>query len=295
MPAYNKEPDSFIEADGMRIPSFLSTGNIDSDTAASFGDEWSRFSSFSEDEIENIGSTYFDLIPDDRWENDWKVLDAGCGSGRWSRYLSTRVAEIEGIDPASAHVAAVANKDLENFRVAQAGISDIPFSDQSFDGVVCLGVLHHMPNTSEGINNLVQKLKIGGWALLYLYYALDNRSTSFKVLWKLADLIRKVVSKLPLGLRNFTCDLLALFLYMPLILMARLGKALSFKTESWPLSYYIDKSFRIIHNDARDRFGTPLEKRFSKSEIQKMMEEAGLRDVEFSSNPPYWHAIGFRR
>ena len=48
----------------------------------------------------------------------------------------------------------------------------------------------------------------------------------------------------------------------------------------------------IIRNDALDRFGTPLEKRFSKKQIHEMMEEAGLDDIIFSPNEPYWHAIG---
>ena len=41
-----------------------------------------------------------------------------------------------------------------------------------------------------------------------------------------------------------------------------------------------------------DRFGTPLEQRFSKKEITEMMTAAGLGDIVFSDNEPYWHAVG---
>ena len=56
-----------------------------------------------------------------------------------------------------------------------------------------------------------------------------------------------------------------------------------------PLSYYSDKSFNIIKNDALDRFGTPLEQRFTKVEIEEMMKNAGLTNICFSDNEPYWH------
>ena len=66
--------------------------------------------------------------------------------------------------------------------------------------------------------------------------------------------------------------------------------------EKWgnkiPLSYYSNKSFNVIRNDSLDRFGTPLEQRFSKKQIEKMMHEAGLHDIKFSNNQPYWHVIG---
>jgi hypothetical protein len=59
-----------------------------------------------------------------------------------------------------------------------------------------------------------------------------------------------------------------------------------------PLSYYGNKSFNVIRNDALDRFGTPLEQRFSKVQIESMMQKAGLTDIKFSNNQPYWHVIG---
>jgi hypothetical protein len=66
--------------------------------------------------------------------------------------------------------------------------------------------------------------------------------------------------------------------------------------EKWgnkiPLSYYSNKSFNVIRNDSLDRFGTPLEQRFSKKQIEKMMQKAGLHDIKFSNNQPYWHVMG---
>ena len=44
----------------------------------------------------------------------------------------------------------------------------------------------------------------------------------------------------------------------------------------WPLSTYRDKSFYTMRTDALDRFGTRLERRFSRAEIETMMHAAGL-------------------
>ena len=49
-----------------------------------------------------------------------------------------------------------------------------------------------------------------------------------------------------------------------------------------------------MRTDSRDRFGTPLEQRFSRQEIQVMMEAAGLGEVRFSERAPYWCAVGIK-
>jgi hypothetical protein len=47
-----------------------------------------------------------------------------------------------------------------------------------------------------------------------------------------------------------------------------------------------------MRTDALDRFGTKLEKRFSKKEIQTMMKRSQLKNIKFSKQPPYWVAVG---
>jgi hypothetical protein len=61
-----------------------------------------------------------------------------------------------------------------------------------------------------------------------------------------------------------------------------------------PLAYYVGKPWKIIRNDSLDRFGTPLEKRFRREEIEAMLTRAGLTEIRFSDGPPYWHVVGRR-
>lgn len=48
-----------------------------------------------------------------------------------------------------------------------------------------------------------------------------------------------------------------------------------------------------MHTDALDRFGTRLEKRFTRPQILAMMLAAGLEKVLFTESP-CWCAIDFR-
>jgi hypothetical protein len=83
---------------------------------------------------------------------------------------------------------------------------------------------------------------------------------------------------------------------MPVVFLARLFDRVEMSEVSarMPLSAYRHRSFTVIRNDARDRFGTPLEHRFSRSEVEQMMSTCGLTNIVVSSQPPFWHAIGKR-
>jgi hypothetical protein len=50
-----------------------------------------------------------------------------------------------------------------------------------------------------------------------------------------------------------------------------------------------------MRTDALDRFGTRLEQRFTRAEIQAMMQRAGLERIQISPTEPFWCAVGYRR
>src|SRR5215813_9482251 len=76
--------------------------NIDLKTVSSFGEEWKAFHGFTEAELKTIGDKYFDIVPEKMLNNTMKVVDIGCGSGRFIKYLKGRYARITGIDPSEA-------------------------------------------------------------------------------------------------------------------------------------------------------------------------------------------------
>ena len=144
MMQYDPNPDKVIDVNGSSLAVFDPGQNIDRNTVESFGDEWSLFDSFDEDELQRIGKMYFPiLLP--HLTRQTNLLDAGCGTGRWSKFLSSYVGFIEAIDPSIAVFSAQKLlKEVKNVRVTQAGIGNIPFADNAFDAwrrILCLSLL----------------------------------------------------------------------------------------------------------------------------------------------------------
>lgn len=296
---YITKPIHKINAGDKELSSFITRhdNNIDEITVQSFGEEWERFNDFSSQELESIGNEYFDIVSEEHISEESNVLDVGCGSGRWTKYISSKVKFVEAIDPSSAVIqAAKMNDQVCNVRVTQASVENIPFGDNSFDFVFSLGVLHHIPDTQSAMNACVRKLKPEGYFLVYLYYNLDNRGFLFRFLFKLANGLRSFISKMPARLKAVVCDFIATLIYFPFAKFALAIKKIAPKSYAKiPLSYYHDKSFYVMRNDSLDRFGTPLEQRFTKEQIHQMMINAGLVNIHFSDKAPFWHAIGRKK
>jgi ubiquinone/menaquinone biosynthesis C-methylase UbiE len=272
------------------------SGNIDPEVVDSFGHEWERFSKFDPEEIDMLGSQYFDIVGAQVLSPSARCLDVGCGSGRWTSFVAPRVGSVDAVDPSSAvFVAARACAGLSNVRVAMASADELPFDDASFDFIFSLGVLHHVPDTAKALNAVVRKAKPGGHVLIYLYYALDGRPAWYRTLFAMANFLRKWISKLPAKSKQVVCDLIAATVYYPFARTAAILRAVGVPerlVNRLPLSYYRNCSFFVMRNDSLDRFGTTLEQRFTRVQIIEMMNAAGLRDVVVSEGEPYWHAIG---
>lgn len=272
--------------------------NTDQRTVESFGDEWQRFdqSAVPAEESRAVFGRYFSRFPWDALPDGAEGFDMGCGSGRWARWVAPRVGTLHCIDPSSA--LGVARRNLAafaNVRFHQGGVDDNVLPPGSQDFGYSLGVLHHIPDTAAALRACTALLKPGAPFQLYLYYAFDNRPAMFRLVWRQSELVRRVVSAMPPGLKHFTADVLAVGVYFPLARGAALLEKLGVRVSGIPLSFYRDKSFYTMRTDSRDRFGTPLEQRFSRSEIEAMMRDAGLVDIEFSDTEPYWCAVGRKK
>lgn len=272
--------------------------NLDASTVRSFGDEWSRFdqSELPTAEAQRIFDEYFTIFPWDKLPKDSTGFDMGCGSGRWAKLMAPRVGQLHCIDPSSAlEVAKLTLSSAANVSFHRASVDESPLPPNSQDFGYSLGVLHHVPDTAGAIRSCVAMLKPGAPLQLYLYYAFDNRSSLFKLIWHCSDLLRRAVCKLPSALKHLVTDILAALVYYPLARLSLLAERMGLNVSSIPLSYYRKHSFYTMRTDSRDRFGTPLEQRFTRKEIATMMVAAGLDNVRFSDHAPYWCAVGIKR
>jgi ubiquinone/menaquinone biosynthesis C-methylase UbiE len=271
--------------------------NIDHKTVDGFGDEWLRFdqSNLPVQEHGDRFESYFSIFPWHILPKNAEGFDLGCGSGRWAKMVAPRVGHLHCIDPSEA--LDVARKNLakfENCEFHNAVVSAIPLGDESMDFGYSLGVLHHIPDAQAGLDACVKKLKIRAPFLLYIYYNFDNRPLWFRYIWRISNFLRYAVSRMPNRLRYFCSQILALLVYLPLTTLSRAAEKVGINVSNFPLSYYRNMSFYTMRTDALDRFGTRLEQRFSREQIQLMMEKAGLERVVFSKNEPFWCAVGYR-
>ena len=99
---------------------------------------------------------------------------------------------------------------------------------------------------------------------------------------------------MPYGLRYFSSQIIAFFVYFPLARIAFLMEKLNINVSNLPLSSYKNLSFYTMRTDALDRFGTRLEQRFTRDEIKQMMRNAGLEEIKFSDSKPFWVAVGIK-
>ena len=84
----------------------------------------------------------------------------------------------------------------------------------------------------------------------------------------------------------------AISLLVPIsLVMEQLGV----NVQGIPLSYYRDRHYYFMRTDALDRFGTRLEKRFSKEDITTMLIKAGFKEIQFSNNRPFWVCLARKK
>lgn len=120
-----------------------------------------------------------------------RVLDAGCGGGRYTaawRLLGAK--EAVGVDISPLNVATarqrIAQSDLGGVAFEQGNVLELPFPDDSFDIVFSNGVLHHTVDWRAGVAECLRALKPGGLGWLYL---IENPGGLF---WDVIEILRVI-------------------------------------------------------------------------------------------------------
>ena len=273
--------------------------NLEKEVINDFGNEWRAYnqSSLKKSEIEKLFVNYFQLFPFDRINKKSIGFDMGCGSGRWASFIAPKVKTLNCIEPSkkALYVAQKNLKEHKNCEFYNDEVNNCILKDNSQDFGYCLGVLHHIPDTKKGLEACVKKLKKGAPFLLYLYYRFDNKPLWFRALWKISDIFRMFISKLPFQYKLYLTKLIAISIYLPLARVSLFFEKLGFNVQNLPISSYRFSSLYTMKTDALDRFGTKLEQRFTKNEIKEMMLSAGLINIKFSEKTPYWVAVGEKK
>jgi 2-polyprenyl-3-methyl-5-hydroxy-6-metoxy-1,4-benzoquinol methylase len=173
------------------VPRFTNSDNY----ADAFGWQWLRFRTSQLDS--RTGTT----ITRDRLSRclggdlaalaGLRVLDAGCGAGRFSEILLNAGADVFAVDISAAVEAAHINFGADRrFFVCQSDILAIPVAARSFDVVLCLGVIQHTPDPERTIAALAEHVRLGGLLII------DHYSTEYP-LTPSRRALRAVLLRLP--------------------------------------------------------------------------------------------------
>ena len=123
----------------------------------------------------NRRRTDFHLFwPDKAYREDYSILIAGCGTSQAAKHaMRWPSAQVTGIDFSATsihHTEELKQKySLENLQLRQLSIERVEELGNSFDQIVCTGVLHHLPNPDAGLAALRDVLTPDGAMHLMVY------------------------------------------------------------------------------------------------------------------------------
>jgi ubiquinone/menaquinone biosynthesis C-methylase UbiE len=94
-----------------------------------------------------------------------KILDVGCGTGHLAAELARRGYDTWGTD-LSAGMIEYARTNYNQDRYQVADIEKIPFPDNFFDGIVCLGVVEYLASDGPALGEMHRILRPGGYTCI---------------------------------------------------------------------------------------------------------------------------------
>lgn len=112
-----------------------------------------------------------------------RVLDVGCGAGRHTMYMSSKGLEVDAMD-SSGTALEIVNKvaDEKGYKVTTrlGECTAIPCDDDSFDAVVCWGVIHYLSTEERKkcLDEIRRVLVPGGPFALTLRSVEDSEAAS---------------------------------------------------------------------------------------------------------------------
>lgn len=145
------------------IPRFVEQKHL-----ASFGLQWNRYEVAHDDEDRATFQAKTGVALDEL--AGLRVLDAGCGGGRYCKVAAEAGAIVTGADHSSAvEKASKLCGHLDAVKLVQADLKKLPFETESFDFVFSIGVMHHDVETRAIFDAVSKMVRPGGRMAVWLY------------------------------------------------------------------------------------------------------------------------------
>jgi 2-polyprenyl-3-methyl-5-hydroxy-6-metoxy-1,4-benzoquinol methylase len=141
---------------------------VEQDHLASFGLQWNRYEVAHDDEDRATFRAKTGVAAEEL--SGLRVLDAGCGGGRYCKVAAEAGALITGADHSSAvEKASKLCGHMKSVKLVQADLKKLPFPEKSFDFAFSIGVMHHDVDTRAVFDAVAKMVKPGGRMAVWLY------------------------------------------------------------------------------------------------------------------------------
>ncbi|MEM1062275.1 MAG: class I SAM-dependent methyltransferase [Planctomycetota bacterium] len=239
------------------IPRFVRSEHLES-----FGRQWNRYEVAHDDEDRatfqaKTGTTLDEL-------RGVRVLDAGCGGGRYCKVAGEAGATVVGADHSHAvDKAAKLCAHLPDVAFVQADLKRLPFEPASFDFVFSIGVMHHDADTRAVFDAVSKFVKPGGRYSVWLY----RRNQWWQE--RINDALRARTTRMDPDRLEKLCRVGAFLGGVPVV-KSTLNKVVSF-------SAHPDAENRLC--DTFDWYAPAYQHHHTVEELAGWFEEAGFGDL----------------
>jgi len=265
------------------IPRFVEPENY----ASSFGYQWNIHARTQLDSHSGLPISRDRVFSVTGWPERMegkKILEAGSGAGRFTEILVATGADVCSFDYSTAVDANNRNNGaVENLFLFQGDIFHIPFKEETFDKVFCLGVLQHTPDPEAAFRCLASQVRSGGELVVDAY----TRSFIHWLQWKY--LLRPWTKGMDReSLYRFVSRLVDLFLTPAIVLRRLLGRAGArvvpiVQYAHLGLSPELNRQWAIL--DTFDMYSPAHDHPQSVATVRRWFAEAGFVNVDVRQGP----------
>ncbi len=240
------------------IPRFVSDEHLES-----FGDQWTKFEVAHEEEDRKTFAAKTGVLLEKL--RGLRILDAGCGGGRYAKICGESGATVIGAD----HTRAVDKarqlcSHLPNTHFLQADLKRLPLEKASFDFVFSIGVMHHDSDTKTVFEEVSKLVKPGGRYSVWLY----RRNQWWQELMNTG--LRSVSTKLPTQVLMPFCHLGAILGGIPIV-NRTLNKIVNF-------SAHPNYENRVC--DTHDWWAPKFQHHHTQQELIQWFRDAGFESIQ---------------
>ena len=149
----------------------------------------------------HLNQPRFDFF--DRYVKNWqglKALDVGCGGGFSCEFMAYRDVRVSGIDQSAKCIARAREHAVSSGLdiIYKQGLAEsLPYSNNTFDVVICVDVLEHVSNLQRTVSEIHRVLKFGG---LFFF---DTINRNFKSKLVMIWLLENVLQEIPRGVHDW--------------------------------------------------------------------------------------------